>query len=517
MSKQATLVAGALALALGVAAAAQAAVYTVTNYADDGSRGTLRWAIEQSNANPGGNLIQIVHVGRPPYVIKLNSLLPAITGPVVIRGMQKPKASVPQVVVDTLAGLPAAVRERLPDAGVAETPSIAIDGSNFLDGNDQSSCPGFNPAQFGANVRSFTNPALAVIDSGEVEIANLEIRNFCIGVLLLRSHSNYLHHLYVHNVSGAAGLMVTGDAGDAAGSATSGLSTDNRVEWNTLVDTGDGLECTRGTSFTSYRNNMLIETRTRDGAKTPWSQGIECAGNGNHDIELFDNVFVAYSDGMQLNAAANVRAERNVIVNNTYGITSSGTGVLIHDNLITGNRMGVGPTNAARVTVSENAIYGNGQNILSLPNSAGGTTNPASPARLGIDVGVNGRTANDFSDACRDCDTVQNFPVLSADSSWSASGTVVLRGTLSTKSNGSFVLEFFANHSLNAAGWGEGEVFLGSMAVATGADGIAPFAFTVPTVDPLRDGSATGYFTATATNRDTGATSEFSDALPLHR
>ena len=513
MSKHGTLKAGALALMLAAAASAHAGVYTVVNYADDGSRGTLRWAIEQSNANPGNNLIQIVHVGRAPYVIKLNSLLPAITGPVVIRGMQKPKADVPQIVVDTLAGLPASVRERLPEAGVAETPSIAIDGSNFLDGNDQASCPGFNPAQFGPNVRSFTNPAFAVVDSGEVELANLEIRNFCIGVLLLRSHGNYLHHLYVHNVSGAAGLMVTGDAGDAAGSATSGLSVDNRIEWNTLVDTGDGLECTRGTSSTSYRNNMLIETRTRDGAKTPWSQGIECAGAGNHDIELFDNVFVAFSDGMQLNAAASVRAERNVIVNNTYGITSSGTGVVIRDNVISGNRMGVGPTNAARVTVTENAIYNNGQNILSLPNSAGGTTNPASPARLGIDVGVNGRTANDLADA----DTVQNFPVLSADSSWSASGTVVLRGTLSSKPNGSFTLEFFANHSLNPAGWGEGEKLLGSLTVATGADGTAPFTFTAPTVDPLGDGSSAAYFTATATNRDAGATSEFSDALLLHR
>jgi len=66
MSKHVRLAAGALALMLG-AGAAQAAVYTVINYADDGSRGTLRWAIEQSNANPGDNLIQIVHVGRPPY------------------------------------------------------------------------------------------------------------------------------------------------------------------------------------------------------------------------------------------------------------------------------------------------------------------------------------------------------------------------------------------------------------------------------------------------------------------
>ncbi len=139
MSKHATLAAGAFALTL-VVATAHARVYTVMNYADDGSRGTLRWAIEQSNANLGDNLIQIVHVGRPPYVIKLNSLLPAIQGPVVIRGMQKPKASVPQVVEDTLAGLPAAVRERLPEAGVAETPSIAIDGSGSIPHSSARTC-----------------------------------------------------------------------------------------------------------------------------------------------------------------------------------------------------------------------------------------------------------------------------------------------------------------------------------------------------------------------------------------
>jgi 3-dehydroshikimate dehydratase len=496
---------------------AHAKVYTVTKYADDGSRGTLRWAIEESNANPGPDTIQIVHVGRPPYVIKLNSLLPPIQGPLVIKGMQMPKAQVPQVVTDTVAALPAAVRARLPEAGVQRTPSIAIDGSNFLNGDDQASCPAFNPAQFGINVRTFSNPAFSVVDSGEVEIANLEIRNFCIGVLLLRSHDNYLHDLYIHNTAGASGIMITGDAGDATGSSTSGLSVNNVVEWNTLVDTGDAMECTRGTSRSVYRNNMAIETRTRDGAKAPWSQGIECAGALNDDLQILDNVFIAFSDGLQLNAATNVRVEGNVIANGTYGITTSGTGNVIRDNLITGNRMGVGPTNTARVTITQNSIYGNGLNRLSLPNSAGGTTNPASPARLGIDIGVNGRTANDFGAGCLDCNTVQNFPVLSTDSAWGSAPAPVLRGTLSTRPNASYTVEFFANHSLNAAGWGEGEVYLGELVVTTGPDGTAPFAFVVPTTDPLGDGSTAAYFTATATSRDTGATSEFSDALLLSK
>ena len=78
-------------------------------------------------------------------------------------------------------------------------------------------------------------------------------------------------------------------------------------------------------------------------------------------------------------------------------------------------------------------------------------------------------------------------------------------------------MEFFANHSLNEAGWGEGEVYLGALTVVTGPDGIAAFAFTVPTTDPLGDRSTSAYFTATATSRETGATSEFSDALLLSK
>ena len=108
----------AAALLASASTLSNAALYLVTKYADDGTQGTLRWAIEQSNANPNpaGNTIQILTVGAPPYVIKLNSLLPTITGPALVQGMQK----------------------GLPTAG----PSIAIDGSNFINGDNQSSCPG---------------------------------------------------------------------------------------------------------------------------------------------------------------------------------------------------------------------------------------------------------------------------------------------------------------------------------------------------------------------------------------
>jgi len=470
------------------AAAANAATYTVTSYADSGP-GTLRNAIVQSNANPtpGSNTIQVLAVGTPPYVIKLNSLLPPIVGPAIVLGAQKGLAS-------------------------ATGPSIAIDGSNFINGNDQSSCPG-TTGGFGPNVRSSFGPGLAVVDSGNVRITNLEIRGFCIGILSLRSHDNQFDHNLIHNTAGAGGIVITGDAGDQAGSSTSGLSVNNVIEYNTLYDTGDGMECTRGTANTVYRGNVGIETgRT----SVPPSQGIECAGAADR-IYITGNTFTGYSDGLQLNAMTNGVVSGNTITKTTYGVTWGGTGILI-GNTITGNRMGVGPSATSTVTISQNKIADNGHaEIISQAGAAGGTTSLTSPAVLGIDVGVNGVSANDVSgcaDGFPDCAAPQNFPVLGAGSSWGSNGAVTLVGTLQSRPSSVYKIELFANHAINSSGFGEGEVFIGSVVLTTDASGNGTFTFTSGP-NPLGDGTASGYFTATATNLVTGTTSEFSAPIPL--
>ena len=54
--------------------------------------------------------------------------------------------------------------------------------------------------------------------------------------------------------------MITGDDGTAAGGSTVGLSTNNLIEWNVIYDTGDGGECTRGTSNTAYQNNTFFQS-----------------------------------------------------------------------------------------------------------------------------------------------------------------------------------------------------------------------------------------------------------------
>ena len=484
-----------LACAVSVA---QSETLVVNNAADDGSPHTLRWAILKNNAEGGGNRIQINPTGNPhgEFVIRLDSLLPPIKGPVVIIGKAR--------------------------GSDHDNPDVIIDGANFIDVTTTASCPAENGVGSGPNVRSLQKPGLAVVDSGEVDISGLEIRHFCIGVMLLRSHDNQIHHNVIHDMVGAAGVMITGDDGTAAGGATTGLSTNNLIEYNVIYDTGDGGECTRGTSNTTYQYNVFFQSSPN--TVSPRSQGVECAGNGNTGIQFLYNSFTGYSDGLQLNSASDVTVIGNVITNSTYGITSSGTGVLIEDNTIAENRMGIGPGGNARVTITKNRIYNNGQPILSLPTSAGGTTSPASPARLGIDLGVNGVTPNDLAASCADgapdCDTgpneLQNFPVLAATSTWAANGPVTLNGTLQSRPNGAYTIEFFANHALNPAGFGEGEIYLGSINVATNASGIATFSFASLNGNPLGDGSTAAYFTATATNAG-GSTSEFSASLRLSK
>ena len=79
------------ALTLGLVASGftAAETYVVDRYQDDSNKGSLRWAIEQSNANKAQeNEILIQAVGKAPYVIKVDQPLPPIQASVKIIGTQ---------------------------------------------------------------------------------------------------------------------------------------------------------------------------------------------------------------------------------------------------------------------------------------------------------------------------------------------------------------------------------------------------------------------------------------------
>ena len=167
-------------------------VLRVTRTADDGGEGSLRWAIERNNAAPGRLRIELDPAGQAPHVIKLASPLPAIKGPVAIEGAPWKRSG----------------------------EFVALDGSGYIEDKGPQTCPGTVPGQYGANVRTTTNPGLALVDTQGVEIGGLEIRNFCIGVLIHRASGNSIHDNRIVGNRGGAGVMLTGDDGNGNPTAT---------------------------------------------------------------------------------------------------------------------------------------------------------------------------------------------------------------------------------------------------------------------------------------------------------
>jgi 3-dehydroshikimate dehydratase len=329
-------------------------VLHVSRYADDTDEGSLRWAIGTSNSAPGRYRIEIAAVGAAPHVIKPATLLPPIKGPAQIAG-----------------------------AAWAKTGEfIVLDGAGVVEDKGPESCPGAVPGQFGANVRTITNPGLAVVDTAGIDISGLDIRNFCIGVLIHRSSGNTIHDNRIVANRGGAGVMLTGD--DGGGNSTPTTTVHNKVLRNVFLDNGDGLELTRGAAFNLVADNLFRSTA----ANTEPSQGIEILlGNDNVVVR---NRFEGYSDGVQVNAGNRNFIGANTFTDNALGLSLSGVGNMIDGNIRFGNGIGVAvrPTAGGTVArISRNSIFENGRRIERC--ASGGSCDPEL-RRGGIVLGTPG-------------------------------------------------------------------------------------------------------------------------------
>ena len=135
---------------------------------------------------------------------------------------------------------------------------------------------------------------------------------------------------------------------------------------------------------------------------------------------------------------------------------------------------------------------------------------------LAIDLEQDGVTQNDTNDSDNGPNGFQNFPLL--NSANSVAGQTAIGGTLNSVPNTAFTVEFFSNAACDASGNGEGQTFIGTSTVTTNAAG------NVTIVSNFAVALSSGQFvTATATNKTTNDTSEFSpcvavtsdDAFPL--
>ncbi|MCA9383708.1 cadherin-like domain-containing protein, partial [Candidatus Dojkabacteria bacterium] len=148
---------------------------------------------------------------------------------------------------------------------------------------------------------------------------------------------------------------------------------------------------------------------------------------------------------------------------------------------------------------------GNGISILSGTNNKISRNSIYQNNQLGIDLNNDGVTANDVLDNDTGANNLQNYPVIAA----AGKGSIQLVGSINSQPNTNYVIEFFYNQNKDTSGYGEGEIFVGDLAVATDANGNASFQTTYDY--PAEVGK---YMTATLTD-PSGNTSEFSQAVQI--
>lgn len=266
----------------------------------------------------------------------------------------------------------------------------------------------------------------------------------------------------------------------------------------TAEGNGDGVSIDGGANNstiggTSSADRNLISGNSGD--------GIDVTSPGSNKIE--GNLIGTKADGTS--ALRNDRVGINVIgPSNTIGDSDPSDGATNAANTIafnTGTGVYISESQSVGNRILSNSIYSNGKLGIDL---TGGTED------------ANGVTANDPKDPDTGPNNLQNYPDITSAQvfhdaithSYTTFINTTLNSTPSTKKKKrTFIIQFFSNPEADPSGYGEGKTFLGQIEKKTDRQGdTGPFTFSVS-----RDLS-NQYVTATATNKKTGDTSEFSNA-----
>ncbi len=195
--------------------------------------------------------------------------------------------------------------------------------------------------------------------------------------------------------------------------------------------------------------------------------------------------------GTDLTGARPLGNETNGVVfstsasNNTLGGTVAGAGNTIDFNVDAGVSVQSGVGNA----ILSNSIYQNGLIGIDLV-APGDPPSGITPNAPGVRVGPN---------------DLQNTPVVVA-AVGGAQGAA--QATLNSLPNTPFLIQFFTSTIPDPSGYGQGQTFLQSLTVTTDANGNAAADLAPPLGLPPNT-----WITTTATNLNTGDTSEFSNSV----
>jgi hypothetical protein len=259
-----------------------------------------------------------------------------------------------------------------------------------------------------------------------------------------------------------------------------------------------GVNAAGGTAGPNVFNGIYLDESygSHIGGVTPGARNV-ISGNGR--------------DGIAVNKSGNCWIQGNYIGVAADGVTpvpNIESGVALLDDAIFHTIGGAPASNCSPAPQGINLIAHNGGDGIEV--SEIGAVDPDeisilsniihSNGGLGIDLGPNGITLNDFQDVDAGGNGRQNYPnISSAEDS-------TIKFTLGSTPNTTFVVQFFRNASCDGTGNGEGQVFMSQMNVTTNANGSSGEFMTCGLIPPNSIVTAT----ATAPN---GSTSEFSPCV----
>lgn len=503
---------------------------------------TLRAAIQQANASAGIDTISFNISGSGVQTIAPASPLPDITQAVVIDGFTQPGASANTNPVS--AGLNAVLLIEINGQNAGSN----VDGLRLLNGGSTIR---------GLAINRFTDDGIAIVGNsdgntiqgcylgtnaaGDTDLGNSDAGIAFDIALVTQTPQNTL----IGGTNPADRNLISGNNGVGI-RLHSSLNT---VQGNIIGLAANGVDALGNGASTSTGNGVTIggAGSCTIGGATPGARNI-ISGNGASGISATSTsgIIVGNYIGTDISGTLDRGNGANGISFNvsSFTIGASGAGNLISgnnadginlgnsgNNIVRGNFVGtqadgtspLGNTNdgieifagASNNTIGgvgsgePNTIAFNGNDGVNLSSGTGNAiransirSNGTAVATLGIDLGANGVTPNDNQDADTGANNLQNFPFISSVATTGA--TTTIQGTLNSSPNANFTIDFFSSASCDASGFGEGEIYLGSVSTTTDASGNSPiFSLAVSAISPTR------VITATATD-SANNTSEFS-------
>ncbi len=497
-----TTVSAILAMALcGAASSVWSAEFTVINTNDAGA-GSLRQAMLSANANLGPDKVVFNIPGGGLKVIRPATSLPEIADPVEIDAYTQPGSS-PNTMV-----------ERDNAERRIELDGTVSGGNGLVISTSDSIVRGFSIRKFGA--------AVMLQGSSNIVAGNrLGTDNAPDTYTVTNTVGGNNRGVWIGGVSNSCCNTVGGlrlqdrnvIAGNTGNAITLGEFPSPPVAETRILGNFLGVDSSGRRASVNYGSSTISVRTVRSltvGGPEPEARNTISASLQSACITIYEPL------------------ERAEIINNYFGVAADGntpmpnphTGISIravasgsedlniHLNCrIEGNVFAnfLGPAiavsesrpffpwepllSADRITISRNKMYANATNVSQLEGSFSS-----------IYLGPFART-NDFLDLDTGANNRQNYPEIT--NVLFEAGAVV-SGVLNSAPLSAYRIEFFGNSVIHSSGFGEGEVYLGSVEVSTDGNGTAAYVVSFPDA-PLTH----RFISATATDAE-GSTSMFS-------